>query len=181
MQVNRIVTVSKSIVFGLLLAITPAATADETGNLGATYYVDSETGDDTNDGSSRNSPFCTLKRATAALSRSGGDTLVIRGTFHETLNLTGINNPRVGEPNPKLRTVLRCDMDPEGRPHPAVIDGGIAPSAESFPFDCQGKRPGFGPNTDNRYLDRGIIIVQSNGVTYPLPCDFPSRVHLIRV
>ena len=38
---------------------------------GTTYYVDSESGSDTNDGTSPDSPFRTLERATAALDRSG--------------------------------------------------------------------------------------------------------------
>ncbi|MHC4398712.1 MAG: right-handed parallel beta-helix repeat-containing protein [Planctomycetota bacterium] len=158
--------VSHSIVFVSLSAISAGAAADDTpGDVGETYHVDSQLGDDANNGSSRNSAFRTLKRAVAALNGAGGDTLVIRGTFHETLNLTGINYPRLDEPDPNRQTVIRCDADSEGKPHPAIIDGGIPPAAESFPFDCQGKRPGFGPDADNRYLDRGIIIAQCNGVT----------------
>ena len=165
-QVNRSFPVSRSIMFVLIVAITAVATADETAaNVGATYYVDSQTGNDANDGLSHNSAFGTLKRAVAALDRSGGDTLVIHGTFHETLNLTGLNYPRSGRPNPNRRTLIRCDMNREGQLLPAIIDGRIPPSAESFPFDCKGMRPGFGPDADNRYLDRGIIIAQSNGIT----------------
>lgn len=130
-----------------------------------TYYVDSEIGSDDHHGTSRDSAFRTLKKATAALNRLGGDTLVIRGTFHETLNLAWINYlPGGGAPNPERRTTVRADVDAGGRSFPAVIDGGIVPAAESFPFDCQGKRPGFGPDADNRYLDRGIIIAQCNGI-----------------
>jgi len=144
------------------LSVTAGAPTDR---VSTTYYVNGRTGQDTNSGVSRELAFRTLKRAAAALNRAGGDTLVLRGTFHETLNLMNINNPPTGKPDLNRRTVIRCDVDANGQRLPAIIDGGIPPAAESFPFDCQGKRPGFGPGTDNRYLDRGIILTQCNGIT----------------
>lgn len=132
--------------------------------VGRMYYADSATGKDTNEGTSPNSAFRTLHRIVAALDRAGGDTLVLRGTFRETLNLNGINRTRDGQPVSTRVTVIRCAVDTNGVGQPAVIDGGIPPKAESFPFDCEGKKPGFGPGLDNRYLDRGIVIAQCNHV-----------------
>jgi hypothetical protein len=81
---------------------------------GTTYYVDSESGSDANDGTSPESAFRTLKHAAAALDRSGGDTLVVRGTFRETLNLVGINDPQQEGPDRGRPTVIRCAVDGGG-------------------------------------------------------------------
>jgi len=137
--------VTVSIVVVLHSAIALATAEDIAGDVGATFYVDSQTGNDTNDGTSRVSAFRTFQRAVSALNRSGGDPLVLRGTFHETLSVPGINHPHGDKQKTPRRTLIRCDVSQEGEPIPAIIDGRIPPKAKSFPFDRQGKRPGFGP------------------------------------
>jgi len=148
-----------------LLAILSPGVAGRAGTPGVTYHVDSERGDDGNGGLDARSAFRTLKRAAAALSRSGGDTLVLHGAFRETLELNGINSPPRGRPDPGRPTTIRCATGAGETRRRAIIDGGIPPAARSFPFDCQGKQPGFGPGRDNRYLHRGIIIARCNYIT----------------
>ena len=154
--------VSALVPFALAAGFEVPAAED---HVGMTYYADSDRGNDDNAGTSPESAFRSLKRAVAALNRSGGDTLVLNGTFHETLNLNVINFPRQRSPDPHRPTVIRVAVSADGTRQPAGIDGGIPPKAEAFPFDCQGKKPGFGPATDNRYLDRGIIVAQCNYIT----------------
>ncbi len=151
---------SSACITGASSAVQPTTDAFQP----AIYYVDSERGDDANDGTSLEMPFLTLQRGVNALNRRGGDTLVLRGEFRETLNLSWINYGRNGEALTDRTTTVRCAVDEGGGAPSALIDGGIPPRAESFPFDCRGKQPGFGPDKDNRYLDRGVIIAQCNHV-----------------
>ncbi len=130
---------------------------------GRVFYVDSQNGDDSNHGTSPTSPMRTLAQAVTRLSRSGGDKLILRGVFNETLSLNYINNPVGGSPDPNMPTVIQCDFDANGNPLPARIDGGIA-GAASFPFDKANLPPGFGPGSGN-YLTRGITVSNSNYVT----------------
>ncbi|MFB3903589.1 MAG: hypothetical protein ACE15E_09060 [Acidobacteriota bacterium] len=127
---------------------------------GTVYYVNSDTGSDTNDGLTPTTAFKTLKRGVAALSPAGGDELVIEGVFRETLDI-GNKNRVAGDPN--RPTVVRAAVDECGRKKLAMIDGGIPPAASSFPYDKRGLPPGFGPGQGG-YLTRGIIINQSQYV-----------------
>jgi hypothetical protein len=85
----------------------PTMAAEARLSSGMTYYVDSETGADTNNGSTRDNAFRTLAKATAALDRAGGDTLIIRGSFRETLNLAWVNYSRGEVANPESWTTVR--------------------------------------------------------------------------
>ncbi len=127
---------------------------------GIIYYVNSTTGNDTNDGRTPGAAFKTLARGVAALNSAGGDELVIEGVFRETLNI-GYKN-RLAD-DPARPTVVRAAVDECGRKKQAMIDGGIPPAASSFPYDKRGLPPGFGPGQGG-YLDRGIIINQSQYV-----------------
>jgi len=64
----------------LSLAITNEASSQYRG---ATYFVDSITGNDNNNGSSPTTALKTLQAGVRKLNPAGGDTLVIRGTFKE--------------------------------------------------------------------------------------------------
>ena len=127
---------------------------------GATYYVDSVTGNDGNAGLSPASATKTLQAGVRKLNPAGGDTLVLKGTFNETLNLSFINT----RSDPNRETVIKCAVEANGRPLPAIVDGGIPGAASSFPYDCQGKDPGFVAGKGN-YLDRGISILSCTYVT----------------
>lgn len=130
---------------------------------GTTYYVNATTGSDDFDGRSPATAVRSLRKAAAALSATGGDRLVVEGTFAETLQLKGINNPAAASPDPAQPTVIQCAFDAAGMPAVARIDGGIT-GAASFPYDKRGLPPGFGAGTGN-YLDRGIVITDCNYVT----------------
>lgn len=128
---------------------------------GVTYYVNAESGDDRNDGRSPRTALATLKRGVAALDRSGGDTLVLSGVFCETLNINWINCRQDRSQITNRITTFRNATDENGRSLPAIIEGGIAPSAESFPFDCEGRPLG----EESGLLDRGVIVSQCNRIT----------------
>jgi len=130
---------------------------------GTTYYANAVTGDDHNHGLTASSPLRTLAAAANKLSPAGGDRLCLQGTFQESLFLSGINNPVIGDPNPALPTVIQCAFDAAGKALPAAIDGGIS-GAASFPFDKQGLPPGFGPGTGD-YLWVGVDLSDCNYVS----------------
>ncbi len=127
---------------------------------GAVYYVDSAIGSDANNGLSPATALKTLKKSVGKLNPAGGDTLVLKGIFQETLNLSFINPAA----DSNRQTVITCARKANGDKLHAIIDGGIPGAASSFPYDCQGKDPGFGPGLGN-YLYRGIIISNCNYVT----------------
>jgi hypothetical protein len=126
---------------------------------GTVYYVNATTGDNANDGLTPATAFKTLFRGVAALSSTGGDELVIEGVFKERLDI-GYKNKAGDSDRP---TVIRAALDECGRKKVAMIDGGIPPAADSFPYDKRGLPEGFGPGQGG-YLTRGIIINQSQYV-----------------
>jgi hypothetical protein len=152
-------TRSARIVLFLVWLAWPAAAQCPGRAPGGTFYVDSVNGDDTGYGTSWVGAFKTLNRGVVALNKAGGDTLVLKGKFQETLNIAGINP----QADPNSPTLIKGLTDEQGN-RLAVIDGGVA-GAANFPFDCQGKPPGFGEGKPNLYLDPGISITDSNYIT----------------
>jgi len=143
-----------------LLVLLPSIEKAISQSRGATYYVDSIAGNDNKDGASPATALKTLQAGVRKLNPAGGDTLVLKGTFQETLTLAFLNT----QSDPSRQTVIKCAVDASGHKLSAIIDGGIPGAAGSFPYDCQGKEPGFGPGLGN-YLYRGVIITSCNYVT----------------
>jgi len=124
---------------------------------GVTYYVDSESGVDSNDGLSAASPFRTIARALESLDKRGGDKLVMRGVFYEQFLIHDLNELA----DASRPTFITAAQDAQGGYLPAVLKGGAKVGFEHWPFDQANQSEGFGDGTGN-YLKVAFFISNSH-------------------
>ncbi len=139
---------------------------------GDNWYVDANSGDDTNPGT-QDSPFETIKRATEAA--SAGDTIIVReGIYHEQLSAEDLS-PSADRANP-----LRITADPPDGSS-VVIDGeGVVATREgnldsaagvSLYRDSSFILKGF---MIRNWTGYGLAVVQSSDVMV-LDCSFENN------
>ncbi len=139
---------------------------------GRSWYVDGDSGNDTNNGS-QGSPFATITRALEAV--SGGDTIIVKtGVYHEQVS-PGDISPSADRANP-----VKIIADPpdgtsvviDGQGVVAEAEGNLdAPAGVSFYKDSSFIIQGFAISNWTGY---GLAVVQSSDVKV-LDCTFSDN------
>ena len=129
--------------------------------MGDVFFVDSASGRDGNDGSSKRRPLLTIARAVALA--SAGDTILIRGTFSEAVTVTGKAGLRIiGVGSNSSEALWQGATD--------TVSLTIAANA-----NCWIENIRFRPNTYTAGVPAAIHLTGASKQTYIVNCRFQGR------